>query len=126
MPNLLAEQIDTLAAFAPTALPVINLYLNTQSDDHGRDHFASFVRKEQHTRTRRKGRGSALEHVSQALRGEEEEQFLETTSSTGEGDKLSETILARARQTGARLRLIEDVPLLAEVGGVKKEQPCHS
>ena len=45
MPNLLAEQIDTLAAFAPTALPVISLYLNTQSDDHGRDNFASFVKK---------------------------------------------------------------------------------
>jgi hypothetical protein len=29
MPNLLAEQIDTLAAFAHTALPVISLYLNT-------------------------------------------------------------------------------------------------
>ena len=52
MPNLLAEQIDTLAAFAPTALPVISLYLNTQSDDHGRDHFASFIRKELHTRAR--------------------------------------------------------------------------
>ena len=43
MPNLLAEQIETLAAFAPTVLPVISLYLNTQSDDHGRDHFASFL-----------------------------------------------------------------------------------
>ena len=67
MPNLLAEQIDRLAAFAPTELPVISLYLNAQSDDHGRDHFASFVKKE---------------------------------------------------QTGARFRLIEDAPLLAEVGGV--------
>jgi peptide subunit release factor 1 (eRF1) len=52
MPSLLAEQIDTLAAFAPTALPVISLYLNTQSDDHGRDHFASFVKKELHTRAK--------------------------------------------------------------------------
>ena len=52
MPNLLAEQIDTLAAFAPTELPVISLYLNTQPDDHGRDHFASFIRKELHTRAR--------------------------------------------------------------------------
>jgi peptide subunit release factor 1 (eRF1) len=52
MPNSLAEQIDTLAAFAPSALPVISLYLNTQSDDHGRDRFASFVRKELQTRAR--------------------------------------------------------------------------
>lgn len=51
MPTLLAEQIDALAAFAPTALPVISLYLNTQSDDHGRDQFASFIKKELHTRT---------------------------------------------------------------------------
>jgi peptide chain release factor subunit 1 len=50
MPNLLTEQIEALAAFAPTALPVISLYLNLQSDDHGRDHFASFLRKELHTR----------------------------------------------------------------------------
>ena len=52
MPNLLADQIDILAAFVPTVLPVISLYLNTQSDDHGRDHFASFIRKELHTRAR--------------------------------------------------------------------------
>jgi peptide subunit release factor 1 (eRF1) len=52
MPRLLAEQADMLAAFAPTALPVVSLYLNTQSDDHGRDHFASFIRKELHTRAR--------------------------------------------------------------------------
>ena len=50
MPTLLTEQIDTLAAFTPTELPVISLYLNTQSDDHGRDHFGSFVKKELHTR----------------------------------------------------------------------------
>ena len=52
MPNLLAEQIDLLAAFAPTDLPVISLYLNTQSDDHGRDNFASFIKKELHTRAK--------------------------------------------------------------------------
>ena len=52
MPNLLAQQVEALAAFAPTDLPVISLYLNTQADDHGRDHFASFIRKELHTRAR--------------------------------------------------------------------------
>jgi len=54
-------------------------------------------------------------------REEEEDQglpWVEGTSSTGEGGTLSETILAQARQTGARFRLIEDAPLLAEVGGV--------
>jgi peptide subunit release factor 1 (eRF1) len=52
MPNLLAEQIDLLTDFAPTELPVISLYLNTQADDHGRDHFASFIKKELHTRAK--------------------------------------------------------------------------
>lgn len=52
MPNLLAEKIDILTAFPPTALPVISLYLNTQSDDHGRDQFASFIKKELHTRAK--------------------------------------------------------------------------
>jgi peptide chain release factor subunit 1 len=52
MPNSLAEQVDILVAFAPTELPVISLYLNTQSDDHGRDNFASFIKKELHTRAK--------------------------------------------------------------------------
>ena len=42
----LSEQLDQLAAFEPTPLPVISLYLNTQADQHGRDNFDSFVRKE--------------------------------------------------------------------------------
>jgi len=42
----LNETIDKLAAFVPTDLPVISLYLNTQADQHGRDNFDSFVRKE--------------------------------------------------------------------------------
>ena len=40
------ETIDKLASFDPTDLPVISLYLNTQADQHGRDNFDSFVRKE--------------------------------------------------------------------------------
>jgi len=42
----LNETIDKLASFEPTDLPVISLYLNTQADQHGRDNFDSFVRKE--------------------------------------------------------------------------------
>jgi peptide subunit release factor 1 (eRF1) len=55
------------------------------------------------------------------FRGDEEEQGprrVESTFSTGERDTMSETILAQARQTGARYRLIKDATLLAEVGGV--------
>jgi hypothetical protein len=43
---LLNQLLDQLAAFTPTELPVLSLYLNAQADQHGRDSFASFVRKE--------------------------------------------------------------------------------
>jgi peptide chain release factor subunit 1 len=42
----ISEHLDQLAAFEPTDLPVVSLYLNTQADNHGRDNFAPFVRKE--------------------------------------------------------------------------------
>ena len=38
--------MDKLAAFEPTDLPVISLYLNAQANQHGRDNFDSFIRKE--------------------------------------------------------------------------------
>jgi peptide chain release factor subunit 1 len=38
--------IDRLATFKPVALPVISLYLNTQPNEHGRDNFDAFLRKE--------------------------------------------------------------------------------
>jgi len=38
--------LDRLVAFEPTTLPVISLYLNTSPDQHGRDNFESFLRKE--------------------------------------------------------------------------------
>jgi peptide subunit release factor 1 (eRF1) len=43
---LLSQLLDRLAGFTPTELPVLSLYLNAQADQHGRDSFASFVRKE--------------------------------------------------------------------------------
>ncbi|HEX5705871.1 MAG TPA: Vms1/Ankzf1 family peptidyl-tRNA hydrolase [Pyrinomonadaceae bacterium] len=42
----LAQRLDELAAFEPTEYPFVSLYLNTRADQHGRDNFASFVRKE--------------------------------------------------------------------------------
>ena len=42
----LGDLLNRLAAFAPTSLPVISLYLNTQPDQHGRANFEPFVRKE--------------------------------------------------------------------------------
>jgi peptide chain release factor subunit 1 len=44
--TLLDPLLDRLAAFEPTTLPVLSLYLNTSADQHGRDDYASFLRKE--------------------------------------------------------------------------------
>jgi peptide subunit release factor 1 (eRF1) len=48
MPTLdqLSHQLDRLAQFDSGPFPVISLYLNMQPDQHGRDHFDPFLRKE--------------------------------------------------------------------------------
>ena len=42
----LTEQLDRLARFEPAPFPVVSLYLDTRPDQHGRDSFQAFVRKE--------------------------------------------------------------------------------
>lgn len=42
----LTHQLDELAALEPTSYPFVSLYLNMQADQHGRDNFDGFVRKE--------------------------------------------------------------------------------
>ena len=48
MPQIeqLSAQLDRLAAFDPGPFPVISLYLNLQSDEHGKDRVEPFLRKE--------------------------------------------------------------------------------
>jgi peptide chain release factor subunit 1 len=48
MPTLdqLSAQLDRLAAWDPGPFPVVSLYLNLQPDDHGRDQFAAFLKKD--------------------------------------------------------------------------------
>jgi hypothetical protein len=48
MPTLdqINAQLDRLAAFQAGPFPVISLYLNTSPDQHGRDHFEPFLKKE--------------------------------------------------------------------------------
>lgn len=48
----LSDLMERLAAFEPTELPVISLYLNAQADQRGRDNFGPFVRKEFSERAR--------------------------------------------------------------------------
>jgi peptide subunit release factor 1 (eRF1) len=42
----LAAQLDRLAAYEPGPFPVVSLYLNAQPDQHGRDNFETFLRRE--------------------------------------------------------------------------------
>lgn len=46
MSTPIANLIDELARFEPSADPVVSLYLNTQPNEQGRDNFAAFLRKE--------------------------------------------------------------------------------
>jgi peptide chain release factor subunit 1 len=41
----LREQLDGLAAFEPTDLPVLSLYLDLRADQHGRANYDTFLRK---------------------------------------------------------------------------------
>jgi peptide subunit release factor 1 (eRF1) len=53
------ELLDRLAAFQPTGFPVISLYLNAQADQHGRESYGAFVRKELSERAKGFEPGSA-------------------------------------------------------------------
>jgi peptide chain release factor subunit 1 len=44
--DTLAAQLDRLASLEPGPFPVVSLYLNAQADQHGRDNFEPFLRKE--------------------------------------------------------------------------------
>ena len=48
MPQLeaLAAQLDRLASLEPSTFPVLSLYLSLLPDEHGREHFEPFLRKE--------------------------------------------------------------------------------
>jgi peptide chain release factor subunit 1 len=54
----LTEQLERLAAFEPAPYPVVSLYLNTQSGQHGRDQHQAFIRKEFKARSRTYTAGS--------------------------------------------------------------------
>ncbi len=54
----LTDLLDKLAAFDATGHPVLSLYLNTQPDQHGRDNFDAFIRKEFRARAKTYAAGS--------------------------------------------------------------------
>jgi peptide chain release factor subunit 1 len=64
----LASQLDRLAAVEPGPFPVVSLYLNLQPDQHGRDSFEPFVRKELAERLRTySGHGPERESLQRDL-----------------------------------------------------------
>jgi peptide chain release factor subunit 1 len=48
----LTQQLDRLAAFEPAPYPVVSLYLDARPDQHGRDQYEAFTRKELQARSR--------------------------------------------------------------------------
>jgi peptide subunit release factor 1 (eRF1) len=72
----LSEQLDRLASFEPAPYPVVSLYLNLQSGQHGRDQHQGFVRKEFKARSRTYPANSP-EHESLERDLEKISQFLE-------------------------------------------------
>jgi len=64
MPQLeqLATQLDRLAEFEVCPFPVISLYLNLQADEHGKDRFEPFLRKELADRIRTYAASSPERH----------------------------------------------------------------
>jgi hypothetical protein len=74
---LLTESLERLAALEPSPFPVISLYLNTQPDQHGRDNFNTFLRKELSDRVNTYPAGSpereSLEHDAKKI-----SQFLDS------------------------------------------------
>src|SRR5918993_3209203 len=54
----LTDQLDRLAKFEPVPYPVVSLYLNTQSNEQGRDQFQSFIRQEFKSRSQTYPSGS--------------------------------------------------------------------
>jgi peptide chain release factor subunit 1 len=73
----LTDQLDRLAAFEPAPYPVVSLYLNTQPNQHGRDNFQAFTRKEFKARQQTYGTNTpereSLDHDIERI-----SQYLET------------------------------------------------
>jgi peptide chain release factor subunit 1 len=73
----LMEQLDRLAAFEPAPYPVVSLYLNTQPNQHGRDNYQVFTKKEFKARQQTYGTNTpeceSLQHDFERI-----SQYLET------------------------------------------------
>jgi len=107
MPQLeqLATQLDRLAYFEACPFPVISLYLNLQADEHGKDRFEPFLRKELADRIRTYGISSPERH-SLEQDAEKIQKYVENVDSSLNG-------LALFACSGAEL--FEAIPLAAPI-----------
>ena len=107
MPSIdqLSAHLDRLAAADTGPFPVVSLYLNMQPDEHGRDHFEAFLRKELADRIRTYP-ADGPERDSLTRDEERIRQYVKTVDSSANG---------LAIFACAAADLFEAVPLLAPV-----------
>jgi peptide subunit release factor 1 (eRF1) len=103
----LAAQLDKLAAFDPGPFPVVSLYLDLRPDEHGRDRYDQFLRKELADRLRTYGSGSP-ERRSLEQDADRIEEYVSGVNPALNG-------LALFAASGAEL--FEAVPLAAPIDG---------
>jgi peptide chain release factor subunit 1 len=80
----ISAQLDRLATFEPGPFPVVSLFLNMQPDQHGRDHFEPFLRKELADRVRTYVAG-APERESLAHDAERIREYVTTVDASANG-----------------------------------------
>jgi peptide subunit release factor 1 (eRF1) len=129
----LPEQLDRLAAFEPGPYPVVSLYLNTQSGQHGRDQHHGFVRKELKARLRTYAAGSPerqsldrdLERISRYLETELQPSANGVAVFASSASDLFETV-----QIGAPIRehwlSIGDRPHLYPLARLESQWPRYA
>jgi peptide chain release factor subunit 1 len=131
--DALTAQLERLAAFEPVPFPVISVYLNTQSGQHGRDQHQGFIRKEFKARSRTYAHNSPerqsldrdLERISRYLDTE-----LQPSSNTAVIFACSAAELFETVQTAARIDRhwlhIGDRPHLYPLARLESQHPRYA
>lgn len=128
----LSDLLDKLARFDATGDPVVSLYLNLAADQHGKDHYAPFLRKELLARGRTFPEGSAA-RASFDRDAKRIEQYLSGVPASANGlaifacsaRDLFEAVLLDAPITQHRLS-VSAQPHLAPLALVLDQHPRHA
>ena len=130
----LRNQLDRLAAFEPADLPVISLYLDVSSDQHGREQYESFLRKSFAERMKSFRSGSAAARQSFEQDVERIKSYLADDvrrSANGlaifacHGANLFEAIQLEV-PTGGHLLFIASVPHLYPLARLNDQYPRYA